>query len=60
MFEAFGEASEGVHELVQFLANIILKAKGLQQGRERVKWVLVGKSGDFSVLHMSGLRQQAG
>ena len=32
VFGAFGEASEGVHELVHHLANSRLKAEGLQQG----------------------------
>ena len=46
VFGAFGEASEGVHELVHHLANSRLKAEGLQQGRESVKGelgVLVGQ-----------------
>ena len=33
VFGAFGEASEGVHDPVQHLANSRLKAVGLQQGR---------------------------
>ena len=46
VFGAFGEASEGVHELVHHLANSRLKAEGLQQGRESGKGelgVLVGQ-----------------
>ena len=47
VFGAFGEASEGVHELVHHLANSRLKAEELQQGRESVKGeelgVLVGQ-----------------
>ena len=34
VFGAFGEASEGVHELVHALANSRLKAVGMQQGRQ--------------------------
>ena len=46
VFGAFGECSEGVHELVQTLAVSRLKAVGLQMGRESVKGelgVLVGQ-----------------
>ena len=46
VFGAFGEASEGVHDLVHHLANSRLKAEGLQQGRETAKGelgVLVGQ-----------------
>ena len=43
VFGAFGEASEGVHELVHVLANRRLKAVGLQQGWEWGAWGLVGR-----------------
>ena len=61
VFEAFGEASEGVHELVHHLANSRLKVEGLQQGRESVKGELVVlvRSGGSSVLQQSGLRLNA-
>ena len=61
VFEAFGEASEGVHELVHHLSNSRLKAEGLQQGRESVKGELVVlvRSGGSSVLQQSGLRLNA-
>ena len=45
-FGAWGEASEGVHELVQTLAETRLKYQGLQQGRpgsDRELGVLVGQ-----------------
>ena len=60
VFGAFGEASEGVHELVHHLDNSWLKAEGLQQGRDSGKggaggcwW---GKTGDFLVMPLSGFR----
>ena len=37
VFGAFGEASGGVHELVQRLGETRVKAVGIQQGRETVK-----------------------
>ena len=46
VFGAFGEASEGVHDIVHHLANSRLKAEGIQQGRETAKGelgVLVGQ-----------------
>ena len=61
VFGAFGEASEGVHDLVHHLANSRLKAEGLQQGRESGKGelgVLVGQV-ICSVLQQSGLRLSA-
>ena len=46
VFGAFGEASGGVHELVQRLGETKVKAVGVQQGRETVKGemgVIVGQ-----------------
>ena len=46
VFGAFGEASEGVHDLVQILATSRMKAVGIQKGRECPKGemgVLVGQ-----------------
>ena len=60
VFGAFGEASEGVHELVHHLANSRLKAEGLQQGRESVKGelgVLVGQV--RRMLSVASVRAQA-
>ena len=60
VFGAFGEASEGVHELVHLLANSRLKAEGLQQGRESVKGelgVLVGQV--RRILSVTAVRAQA-
>ena len=60
MFGAFGEASEGVHELVHHLASSKLKAEGLQQGRETAKGelgVLVGQV--RRLLSVASVRAQA-
>ena len=60
VFGAFGECSEGVHELVHHLANSRLKAEGLQQGRESVKGelgVLVGQV--RRILSVTAVRAQA-
>ena len=46
VFGAFGEVSEGVHELVQIVAQSRLRAVGLQRGRVCDKGelgVLVGR-----------------
>ena len=60
VFGAFGEASEGVHELVHHLASSKLKAEGLQQGRETAKGelgVLVGQV--RRLLSVASVRAQA-
>ena len=60
VFGAFGEASEGVHELVHLLANSRLKAEGLQQGRESAKGelgVIVGQV--RRILSVTAVRAQA-
>ena len=60
VFGAFGECSEGVHELVHHLANSRLKAEGLQQGRESGKGelgVLVGQV--RRILSITAVRAQA-
>ena len=60
VFGAFGEASEGVHELVHVLANSRLKAVGLQQGRQTGSGelgVLVGQI--RRILSVTAVRGQA-
>ena len=60
VFGAFGEASEGVHELVHHLANSRLKAEGLQQGRETAKGELGVLVGQVSrLLSFASVRAQA-
>ena len=56
----FGEASEGVHELVHVLANSRLKAVGIQQGRQTGSGelgVLVGQV--RRILSVTAVRAQA-
>ena len=60
VFGAFGEASEGVHELVHVLANSRLKAEGMQQGRQTESGelgVLVGQI--RRILSVTAVRAQA-
>ena len=60
VFGAFGEASEGVHELVHVLANSRLKAVGMQQGRQTGSGelgVLVGQV--RRILSVTAVRAQA-
>ena len=60
VFGAFGEASEGVHELVHLLANSRLKAEGLQQGRESAKGELGVVVGQVRrILSVTAVRAQA-
>ena len=56
VFGAFGEASEGLHELVHHLANSRLTAQGLQQGRMNGK----GELGQVRrMLSIAAVRAQA-
>ena len=60
VFGAFGEASGGVHELVQMLGETRVKAVGVQQGRETVKGemgVIVGQV--RRLLSVTAVRAQA-
>ena len=60
VFGAFGEASEGVHNLVQRIAESRVKAMGLQQGRDTYKGemgVLVGQV--RRILSVTAVRAQA-
>ena len=60
VFGAFGEASEGVHELVHLLANSRLKAVGMEQGRQTGSGelgVLVGQI--RRILSVTAVRAQA-
>ena len=60
VFGAFGEASEGVHDLVHHLSNSRLKAEGLELGRGSAKGelgVIVGQV--RRMLSVATVRSQA-
>ena len=60
VFGAFGEASEGVRELVHYLANSRLKAVGLRQGRESAQAELGVNFGQVRrILSVAAVRAQA-